>query len=288
MKGPTIAAASIPATQVPPLRFTYTFVPFAEYRTDFRGVEQLALQHGRPTGQLPIFVWLLVPMDADITNSTGFVEFDKEHWAVPWVVWDDAGPGMGVGVYAWRPFLRGDIIGVYTGNVLSEAQFAALPDDSRTGAITTIGGHRVDGKHPPRTDYDGLLNLMYDPARYPWPGMGAHLLNGVERERSSTINVRVTEPIGVLQATRDIKAVYDPRSVATAEGAERAARNRRSQMFWWYGESYGKPGDSTAVSSASHWALCPHSEGRSASRPHRGQPRPECAGFILSACVLVL
>jgi hypothetical protein len=237
-------------------------MPFAVYASDFRSVEQLALDHGRPTGQLPIFVWRKVPMTADITNSTGCVAVDEQHWALPWVVWDCAGPGMGVGVYSWRRFKRGDIIGVYTGNVLSQAQLAALPDDSRTDAITTIGGHLVDGKHPPRTDYDGLLNL------------NLNLLNGAERKGSRTINVQVTDPIGVLQAMCEISDVYDPRSVATAEEAERAASNRRSQLFWWYGETYGKPSSSTAARERSTQRQAPGC----LSPPRRSKCRKGCIG----------
>jgi hypothetical protein len=232
--------AEIPESE--PLQFVYSFVPFITARSDFIEEEVLIamLQNGSPKGQLPIFVWR--KLSRDITNTVGCVDYDQEHWAVPWVVWDDTASDMGIGVYAWRRFKRGEVIGVYSGKLLIQSEVDSLPNGFPNDAIINVPPYFVDGRQHPTSEE------LHSAVLHPWPGMGAHLLN--DGKDHGINNVQLTAPLGVMQVTRNINAVYHSLTFINRNVAERAAANVDSQLLWPYGDEFWQHGNAGAVAAA--------------------------------------
>jgi hypothetical protein len=219
--GPPVEAVRIVSSaSLSSMSFKYSRTPFVISKGDWLSKQQLGIVDGRPQ-QLSVFVWRVDP---------------DSNEPVPCVVWDYAGSGMGVGVYAWRKYQKGDVIGVYVGNCLTRLapeQFSKQLPSSRD-ALIVINRHLIDGKCDSINNSSSGLT-RHDPALFPWPGMGAHLVNGARGNRPA--NAQVTEPLGFMQAISDITAVYDPLSFCLPE-AERVALNAPAQLFWEYGLRY--------------------------------------------------
>jgi hypothetical protein len=207
--------------------------------------------------QLPAYVWRrLLPGDtsssADSSNGNG----SWAHHRQPWVVVDKscarlaASPdtNLGCGVFAWRSFRKGDVLGIYCGRVLGKPSainpyLEQLPQVGEFDATIVISKHVISGKHSAYGDVGSNLptviavrgsssRVLYDRQYVSWPGMFAHLVSDAHGVRGSSNNVQVTEPDGVMQAICDIDDVYFP--------SAKAGANAAAELFWSYGRSFRK------------------------------------------------
>jgi hypothetical protein len=190
-----------------------------------------------------LFVFRMMPN----SDGTG----PGSSWAaVPWAV---VGPSAalakkglrGRGVYAWGAGVhRGQLIGVYVGDVLGPAAdariaaaVAALPDAQHPyDALVEIAGHVVSGKHNPFVFFDLRASLasgsvLYPRAEVEWPGMFAHLMNDPRGLPGAAVNVCVTDPDGVVVAARDVPPFYPERPLEA---------NAASELLWSYGDDFWK------------------------------------------------
>jgi hypothetical protein len=192
---------------------------------------------------------------------------------VPWVVVDRSAalPGE-LGLFAWRKLVKGQLLGLYIGDVLGPvdvvgAAFAAIDMQALPEYSTSleISGHIVSGRHNPYSSHSlggikgmlpapsraccqggikGMLptpsaghsnssRQLYDPAFASWPGMYAHMANDATAlDPKFTNNMWVLDEDALVEATADVGHIYNPFA------SDHQQENWQAELLWGYGERF--------------------------------------------------
>jgi hypothetical protein len=169
--------------------------------------------------QLPKESWFFVYDKRRLSNGhRTYVERLVNTSSLPWVYVTRSTVCDGEGVFAARPFKKGESLGKYTGFVLGfcsiesdVCKINSLLENEKNNSIIELscGEHElfVDGKRDPWIDceYKAITQDMYPCSENTWPGMFAHVVNSCEvgEGRYSFQNVHIQRD-GTLKACLDI------------------------------------------------------------------------------------
>ena len=143
----------------------------------------------------------------------------------------------GKGLYAARPFRKGDFIGRYVGKILGkprDPQVASrvnhLSHTLDGDAIVTIKGFYVDGRSPVQsnaTQEARFGTVVFSQPEWTWPGVYAHIAN--DATGTGLRNNCLVTPGGYLEATKRVPGYnFD---MGTHD-------NATSELLWSYGDGY--------------------------------------------------
>ena len=157
-----------------------------------------------------------------------------------WVLWllvrDSTIPGAGKGLFAAKPFKKGEFIGRYVGKVLGkvsdptvQAKVDRMTRMVKGDAIIQVNGYYVDGRCSVQTNDEQLAlfgHIIFPQPAWKWPGIFAQMTNDA-RGTGRPQNCRVTLG-GSLESTRDIPKLNPSNP------------NQASELLWSYGDGYWK------------------------------------------------